>query len=276
MTNPQTLFWKKYIATAQLDLSHAAYTKVPSTWYEQGNLPDFNRLYYILEGEGCITINHKAYCPKPGELYLLPAGVIHSYSTLSTNTFGKYWCHFTAKIGELSLFQILEPAVCVLIKEPEAYKTTFDKLIYYAKQNELTSDLHVKSILLELIASFIEQSDSCKINLSAAPSFEKINTVLKYIDDHLTTSISLTALAEIAHFHPNYFIQVFKQFTGQSPIQYINRKRLEKAKHLLTVSELSVSEIADTLGMELSYFSRLFKDQNGFTPTGYREIIPKA
>jgi AraC family transcriptional regulator, arabinose operon regulatory protein len=102
-----------------------------------------------------------------------------------------------------------------------------------------------------------------------------MNAVLQYIEAHLTDNLTVEELAQIAHFHPNYFIQLFKNFTGNSPIQYINRVRLEKAKHLLTMTELNVSAIADAVGLELSYFSRMFREHNGVSPTAYREFVPK-
>jgi len=106
--------------------------------------------------------------------------------------------------------------------------------------------------------------------MNKSPSFEKMDTVLTYIEKNLDGNISVETLAQIANFHPNYFISVFKEFTGSSPIQYINRRRIEKAKELLAVSELSVSNISESLGLELSYFSRMFKELTGLSPKAYR------
>ena len=99
-----------------------------------------------------------------------------------------------------------------------------------------------------------------------------MTAVLQYIEEHLAESLTLEQMAQIAHFHPNYFIRIFKQSTGLSPIQYVNRLRIEKAKHYLTFTPMSVSDIADKLGLEISYFSRMFKDHSGFSPSEYREF----
>ncbi|GGF92737.1 AraC family transcriptional regulator [Paenibacillus abyssi] len=276
MKDDSFTFWRKYVAKAQLDLMSVAYTKVPTTWRNLNFIPDYNKFYYIIEGEGYLKIKDKEYYPKPGELYLIPSGALQSYDTINDHTFGKYWCHFLAKIGELNLFQLIEMPVHVVPSDPDGMKQKFEQLIRYANTDSLSSEFRVNSILFDMIAVFLEESASVKFNLAASASFEKMSHVLHYIETHLSDNVSVDELAQIAHFHPNYFIQVFKGFTGYSPIQYINRMRLEKAKHLVIMTDLNMSAIADALGMELPYFSRMFKEHTGFSPTAYREMVPKA
>lgn len=274
MTLNHGTFWKKYIANTQLDLSVAAYTKVPATWREDNYVPEFNKLYFVLEGEGFVKIGDRLYYPKPGQLFLLPEGTVQSYGTISDYTFGKYWCHFTARIGDFPLFRIVETPAFVDISDQEQLKYKFEQLIYWWQRLELSSLLHAHSILLEIIAQFIDQSISVKLNTNITGALDKINTVLHFIEEHLNETLSVEELAQIAHFHPNYFIRIFKETTGFSPIQYINRLRIEKAKHFLTFTQLNVSAIADKFGMDISYFSRMFKEHTGFTPTQYRELLP--
>ena len=57
---------------------------------------------------------------------------------------------------------------------------------------------------------------------------------------------------------------------GVSPMVYVNRKRIEKAKRWLWESDLSIREIAERLGLEGYYFSRLFKHHTGISPSAYR------
>ena len=56
----------------------------------------------------------------------------------------------------------------------------------------------------------------------------------------MAVQVSIETLAQLAHYHPNYFINAFKQFTGYSPVQYMNHLRSEKAKDLLLTTELNV------------------------------------
>ncbi|MDR6882031.1 AraC family transcriptional regulator [Bacillus sp. 3255] len=275
MNASERTFWKKYLAKAKLDLSYAAYTKVQRTWQDENPACPFNRLYFIREGEGYVKIGGKTYYPKPGELYLLPAGSDQAYGTISDHTFGKYWCHFTAKIGDLDLFQLMQTNPCIQVQDPAALEAAFEQLIAFRQSDSLTSEFRAYSVLLTFIADFIEQNKFVKLNLTSTPTYEKMNKVLHYMEQHLAENVSVDDLSRIAHYHPNYFINAFKQFTGYSPIQYMNHLRSEKAKDLLMTTELNVSQIADALGMELSYFSRMFREQTGFKPTAFRDLKPK-
>jgi YesN/AraC family two-component response regulator len=139
----------------------------------------------------------------------------------------------------------------------------------------VTAPLRIKSILLEIISEYIEQSSE-QVHLAAATSTSKINSVLSYIESHLSEQMTVDELAKLVHFHPNYFMHYFKSMMGLSPIVYINKKRLDKARRLLTTTEQSVSAIADEIGMELYYFSRIFKKQASMSPTEYRKASGKT
>lgn len=272
ITNKKSL-WSSYIADAQLNLLIATYTKVPPTWKDYDYTPEFNKLYFITEGEGYIKVGNQEFYPRPGELYLLPAGVIQSYGTISEHTFGKYWCHFTSKLGELSLFDVVETSPYVTIQNTDEMTGHFQRLIHHHISNDFTAGFRIRSILLEIIATYLELSDTVKLNTKTSSTFEKMSSVLKHIEDHLASHITIEELAQLAHFQPNYFIHVFKSFTGISPIQYINRMRMEKAGQLLLFTPMNISAIADSLGLELSYFSRMFKEHSGYSPSTYRELM---
>lgn len=269
-------FWSKYIANAQLDLLVAAYTKVPLSWNEHDYVPDFNKMYYILEGEGFLKIEGQVFYPKPGELYLLPAGKLQSYGTLNERTFGKYWCHFTAKAGNLNLFDMVQVPSFVHIGEAEEMKQLFERLIRYSRGDDIASAFRVHSALLDILALYMDRCPEVRVQTKTTSAFGKMHKVMAYIEEHISEHLTVEELAQIAHFQPNYFIQRFKSLTGASPIQYINRLRLEKAAHQLLLSALSVSEIAQGVGMELSYFSRMFKEHTGYSPSAYREMVRAA
>lgn len=103
----------------------------------------------------------------------------------------------------------------------------------------------------------------------------KINSVLAYIDERLHEPITVEELAHLVHFHPNYFMPYFKSMLGVSPIAYINRKRMEKAREPLVTTELTVTDVAEQVGFELYYFSRLFKRMNGMSPSEFRKLMQR-
>lgn len=271
--NNEGTFWKKYVADMALELVVAAYAKVPATWREIDYVPEYNKFYYIVEGEGELTIGGRVYRPEPGQLFLMPQGVKQSYSAVEGKpAFGKYWCHFKAQIGNRPLFDVLETPPFIQTDSVAELAGLFQRLQYWQKRRELTSAIHVRAVLLELIARFLDRCGTVRIRKTGTGSLDKIERAIVYIEQHLSEHVSVEELAHMTHFHPNYFIRLFKRTTGYSPIQYVNRMRIEKAKHLLTVTNDSVSDIAGLLGLDVSYLSRMFKEYTGVSPSDYREM----
>jgi AraC-like DNA-binding protein len=79
-------------------------------------------------------------------------------------------------------------------------------------------------------------------------------------------------MADFCNLSEGYFSHHFKESVGIAPIKYLTNLRMEKAKFLLSESDLSVSAIAWSLGYgDLLYFSRIFKKIVGESPTIYRK-----
>lgn len=272
MDEKELQLMRSYLDNTQVVLQTAWYTKVTPQWGINVGVPEVCRLYFIREGTGWIQVRNTRIYPKPGQLLLLPAGHQLEFDTDANNTFGKYWCHFTATVGDVNLFQLLELPYCIEVKDVQLMERKFEELIASYKDSSLTSRLRIKVHLLEIISMFVESAieQKLQVGMAAAAETGKIHTVLTYIDDHLTHKMTIEDLARLVHLHPNYFMSYFKSVLGVSPISYIQRKRLEKAKLLLLSDEITISDIAEQVGMELYYFSRLFKKQVGQSPSEYR------
>lgn len=83
---------------------------------------------------------------------------------------------------------------------------------------------------------------------------------------------SVQLLSEKLNMSQHYMRSVLKSFTGQTTQQYIHEKLIEKAKEKLSITTLSVSEIAYELGFEHSQsFNKLFKSKTGISPLEFRK-----
>jgi AraC family transcriptional regulator len=107
---------------------------------------------------------------------------------------------------------------------------------------------------------------------AAALDDPRLRRAASFIADHLAEDISLDTLADQATMSPFHFARAFKTATGESPLQYVIRTRIEAAQALLKASTLSVAEIAWRVGYgDVSRFGQHFKRQVGVTPGAYRE-----
>ncbi|OMF23966.1 AraC family transcriptional regulator [Paenibacillus sp. FSL H8-0259] len=261
-----------YLSNLKVDLLMADYNQCTTQWRDLDYTPDYSKFYYICGGEGWLKIGDKEYYPQPGELILMPEGVKQSYSCISERPFLKYWCHFSAKVGEINLFRILEMSHVCIPENPAAVEAAFKGITGSAQSDAVYAPLLAKSKLLELISYYIMNLRLDEISYKNLGSARKLTAVLDYIAANIEHNITIHDLAEIAHMHPNYFIRLFKQQIGVPPIQYITRQKIEKAKDLLAATSGSVSEIADQLGFgDLFYFSRQFKKHAGLAPTEFRK-----
>lgn len=104
---------------------------------------------------------------------------------------------------------------------------------------------------------------------------ELLDIALQYIDDHLYEDLSLKKVAAACNMSPNYFGRVFSKHLHMKFTEYITEKRIEHAKKLLLVTDMSVNEISERLGFtDCSYFIKKFKALVGKTPVNYRKEAP--
>ncbi|MCR5100665.1 MAG: AraC family transcriptional regulator [Butyrivibrio sp.] len=115
--------------------------------------------------------------------------------------------------------------------------------------------------------------DYCQIVRDA--SGEKYSPLIRQgidiISGKLSEKVSLSLVAEELGISPNYLSTLFKKEIGKSFTDYLTEKRLIYAKHLLTSTDQSVSEIAAACGIpDQNYFARIFKSKEKMTPIQYR------
>lgn len=276
MINDKKRLLKNYMANLQVNVEMAEFTHCSETWRDLNYIPEYSKLYFISEGEGWLKVGDMEYYPKPGELYLMPSGIKQSYATISSNTFKKYWCHFTARVGDKSLFEIFRLPHYINVKDIDYLTGLFKRLSLYLKGNEIQDTIRVKSIMLEIIAYYIENSVVEDILLAETESIKKLNYVINYIENNLSENINVDKLAEMLHFHPNYFIRFFKNHLGSSPIQYIHKRKMETAKNLLYSSDMTITEISESIGYkDIYHFSKSFKAYTGYSPSEFKASLVK-
>ena len=94
-----------------------------------------------------------------------------------------------------------------------------------------------------------------------------------YLDSNYADHITLDTLTELTHMNKYYMAHSFSRYTGQSPIQYLNNRRMEAACTLLTDTDYSISSISSSVGFSSqSYFAQAFRKKYGITPVRYRQL----
>ncbi len=103
--------------------------------------------------------------------------------------------------------------------------------------------------------------------------YQKIQQAVRFINDNYRTDICLEAVAAQACMSTAHFSRIFKKVMGLSYQEYLNSRRITKAKNLLRTSPQSITEIAVSLGFaDPTGFGRIFKKLTDQTPTAYRSL----
>lgn len=239
-------------------------------WGETNCSYNYHKFYYFQDGEATLTIQQNTFHPQKGELYLIPAGVKHSYSHNPEHPVFKYWCHFSINPSDIWHF-CYHPDTLFCRPDPDIMVSLFNQLIQTYQTPSMLAAIEQIYLLTKLCYEFFS-----KINFQLLLRETKSNfysTLSSYIREHITEKILVQELADLMHLQKNYFISRFKKEFGSTPIDYINALRLDCiARYLHTQPAASISETALLYGYEdYRYFTRLFKQRYGVTPSYFRK-----
>lgn len=103
-----------------------------------------------------------------------------------------------------------------------------------------------------------------------------LSSIIQYMNQNYDQRITLSSVAQHFHVNKSYLAQLFRQRKNETFNEYLNQIRMDQAKRLLRFSELSISSICEQVGFaNPSYFSKIFKESVGMTPSDYQNIHRK-
>jgi len=133
---------------------------------------------------------------------------------------------------------------------------------------------HLIQIMLLLMRQIVEPEPTQEgCNFESHYKNYAVNQIINYLDEHCSERISLDRIAKNMYLSPVYISKIFKEETGESPINYLIKIRLEKAKVMLEApGPVSIKKIATSVGYDDAYhFSKLFKKYYSVSPLNYRK-----
>lgn len=255
--------------------THPRY-EMPLHWHKEFEI------IRVLSGTFYLFLQNKEYVMQPGDVALVTSGAFHrgtpkncAYECIvfDLNMLRRYpganvstWLS-AIKNGEVSALGYYprdSRDFCKIIH------TLFDCLRNERPYYEFT----VYGLLYELFGA-LYQEDAVETVTTSPLRNRKADTMrllINWIEVHFREPITLNQLAEIAGVNEKYLCHLFKDFTDYTPIDYINKLRVEQALREIQENHLSITEAAFESGFnDLSYFSRTVKKYKGHSPSFYKK-----
>ena len=138
--------------------------------------------------------------------------------------------------------------------------------------------------LSELIIQFLRMVCKEKQNIENEKTYQytmercyAISESIKYMSSHYSEKISIDDLCSVAAMSRSVYMENFKEITGDSPIKFLTKVRLQQAKGALITSELSISEIATKVGFyDKSRLIHAFNELFGVSPLAMKKDFPQS
>jgi len=235
------------------------------TWkMEQASVTKSDILLFITNGKLIYWINDEKVDLQKGEALFIPAGSFRYATSDPLVGHCRYSTHFN----------ILDDSH--FLKNVKTYKKVKISNFDYFKQRYVTLNQQwlakfpyykeiCQAILTEMLALMMREIER---EQTQSKKMSHVMELKKYIFHHYRQKIKVTDLAKHIDRSPNYVSTIFKEITGQTPIEYIQYVRISFAKELLVNNSMSVSEVADYLGFcDQFYFHRVFKKVTGYAPS---------
>lgn len=211
------------------------------------------------EGETFYVNNGKKIFSNNEHIVLLPKGCSYKWECIKKGHFISI--EFDSDFVGKEIISIKYPHYEKILKYFLSYN---HDLVTNYEAKEFLKLKYAYDVLYEII-NFIKSD--LYIDRSAKNS---INSVLEYINMNYFEHFTNEKLASKTKYGISHFRKLFTEIVGVSPLQYVTKVKMEKAKELLYSDVNKISEIAELLGYEnVYYFSNAFKKYYGLSPLKY-------
>ncbi|KAE9881779.1 MULTISPECIES: AraC family transcriptional regulator [Bacteria] len=248
-------------------------------------------LLYVTKGELWMTEGEEAFHVKEGEYTILSPGLSHGGHLPCEEETHYEWLHFSIDRFELTN-RLREHWI-----DMKQNQATFEKPATYEFSLPRLGKVKGRSVLEKhLSAMRALNHGASELPLKKQLLFEELlihlqkeafhipsaketvaSEVVHYLEHHFMGKLHMEQLAEKLHYHPDYMTRCMQTVYGLTPNQYSHRLKIEKAKSMLASTNEKIAAIADHVGIDdPTYFSKLFRQNEGMTPIEYRHLAKRT
>lgn len=273
---------KPYITFASHALDHA-YDK------REGHTHHHFEISIIREGSGIYYINGERVKAEKGDIFVFNNTDLHGLSMSKEETIINQVIHFEPWLiwhspQDFFNYKYLK----IFLNRPSSFRNKiprnqkvseslvklFDEMLQEFEAEDIDYELMIKVKLLNMLVLLSRHYRCDNSSITSSPKdLEGIQTVIHYIQENYSKSITLKELANLIYMNPSYFSRYFKRYNGLSPMDYLAHIRIRHAVNALITSTDAVVDISYACGFNsITSFNRTFKRIEGISPTTYRKV----
>ena len=262
-------------------------------WYNTQNIGfsthwhDAQEIIVPLEADYAVTAQENAYQLKPGDILIIPPGILHSITAPSCGSrfIFLFEMNLFSQLSDFIRTQSLlsKPVLITADTCPEIYEKEIDLIMQAASHywgDSPSKQLLIYACLMNFYACYTDFYTNRNSSMSKASGnippkdySRKLTLLLEYLQRHYAESISLEDAAKKTGLSRFYFSRVFKEYTGQTFYDYLSFLRIQAAESLLKDTTVPMSDIATACGYSnISSFNRNFRKFQKCTPSEYRNF----
>lgn len=221
---------------------------------------------YTLGGEGYYSCYNQDYSCQTGDIALLKPGTPHQYGTKNGQHWHFVWAHFPATLMETSFL----PDEPLLIHRLD--NKTAQKRMYRSFKRVISDSIERSLYWNELCESAIREILLLLAQRTRKHIDPRIEETLHLLSQQMKETVRIDDLARAVGLSPSRLSHLFKDCTGQSIVEALNRMRLRQAALLLEHTHRNASEVAHDVGFQnYNHFTNQFRKFYGINPSLYQK-----
>lgn len=236
------------------------------------------KVYFPVSGRASLQLGSNHINLRDGQVYLISG--FHLMRQHCPEEMEVFWAHFVPESLYLHhllnhlppVFHCARPGIWSLEKLRdlcEIFQNPFSDENLPRKDSSPVADCRIHGMLLTLISMALETQ-----SLADAPTFQpewqRLKPAVDFMQLHFQENPALSEIASHVCMAPNHFHRRFTTLFGKTPFEHMLAQRMDRARHLLASTALTVKEVSARVGYEdAAYFSRVFTKRFGITPSDY-------
>jgi AraC-like DNA-binding protein len=234
---------------------------------------DYYLVHMVIAGKGMFRCLGKEYQLEAGDSFFIFPGELVSYTADSIDPWVYRWVGFRGTDVDRMLSQagIGVHRSTVRATNRRRAETLYRQVERVLEESTPGSNYSAGGYFRLLLAEYARAAGS-GLNRSRAAAYtsEPMDRAIRWLMVQYSQQISIEAMARQLGYHRTHLSKLFKQHTGQSPMNFLLKIRMERAQSLL-LQPLTVEQVASSVGYsDALYFSKQFRKYYGMSPTQYR------